>query len=107
MMIPGAISIKRGILDLGTTPMIPEPSPRNIIKTINTIKIPNSTLGTKIIDKDLETTTMSVEMIGAKTIGIVETIEMTEKEETIVEIEIAERIKSILISKFLNMSKKF
>lgn len=106
-MIPGAISTKRDILDPETTPMIPGPSPKSIIKIISTIRTANSILETKSTDKDLEMTIMSVGMTEIGMIGIVEIIEMTDKSEEKVEIEITEMTKNILINKLQNMFKEF
>jgi hypothetical protein len=106
-MIPGDINIKKDILDPGITRMILGPSQKNIKKTINMIKKQMNILVIKIIDKDPEKISMIVEMIEIEMTGIVEAIEMTDKKEEIVEIDIIGMTKSILRSKLLNMSKKF
>ncbi len=106
-MIPGDINIKKDILDPEITRMILGPSQKNIRKTINMIKKQMNILVIKIIDKDPEKISIIVEMIEIEMTEIVEAIEMTDKKEEIVEIDIIGMTKSILRSKLLNMSKKF
>ena len=106
-MIPGDINIKKDILDPEITRMILALSQKNITKTINMIKNQMNIPVIKITDKDPEKTSMIVEMIEIEMIEIVEDIEMTDKKEEIVEIDIIGMTKNILKSKLLNMSKKF
>jgi hypothetical protein len=106
-MIPGDTNIKRDIPDPGTTRMIPAPSPKNIIKTINTIKTTKSILVPRITDKDPEMITTIAEMTDIEMIGKVEVIEMTDKKEPIVETGTIETIKNILKNKLRNISKEF
>jgi len=83
--------------------MIPEPSPKNIIKTTNMTRTPKNIPVIKSTDNDQDKQIMTTETEAIETTKV---IEMTDKKEDKVEIAITKMRKDLFINKLQSMSKR-